>query len=221
MHCKYPNPNQGSNNIDFRDDMFTILLFNSTASTTSGRPLVNCAFIVKPCSACAGRPLGHHLSLWCVWCHENECVSMSLFWSASFSVSVRPNGALNKERRYGILPTLCIGIQSNGVCFSFPPPATTTAAFYKIIASFWMTCYDAAGRVLLDLAKPHPVPIGKPITTIAHNTSATSLYISWKPPPPDTILGEFLGYRITYRTRDKNNNDLREIYIRDSGVEVL
>lgn len=64
------------------------------------------------------------------------------------------------------------------------------------------------------------VPIGKPITTIAHNTSATSLYISWKPPPPDTILGEFLGYRITYRTRDKNNNDLREIYIRDSSVEV-
>lgn len=64
------------------------------------------------------------------------------------------------------------------------------------------------------------VPIGKPITTIAHNTSATSLYISWKPPPPDTILGEFLGYRITYRTRDKHTNDLREIYIRDSGVEV-
>lgn len=64
------------------------------------------------------------------------------------------------------------------------------------------------------------VPIGKPITTIAHNTSATSLYISWKPPPPDTILGEFLGYRITYRTRDKHNHDLREIYIRDSGVEV-
>lgn len=64
------------------------------------------------------------------------------------------------------------------------------------------------------------VPIGKPITTIAHNTSATSLYISWKPPPPDTILGEFLGYRITYRTRDKHHNDLREIYIRDSNVEV-
>lgn len=67
---------------------------------------------------------------------------------------------------------------------------------------------------------PSAVPIGKPITTIAHNTSATSLYISWKPPPPDTILGEFLGYRITYRTRDKHTNDLREIYIRDSGVEV-
>ncbi|XP_065074561.1 protein sidekick-1-like [Ochlerotatus camptorhynchus] len=63
------------------------------------------------------------------------------------------------------------------------------------------------------------VPTGKPVTTIAHNTSASSLYISWKPPPPDTILGEFLGYRITYRTRDRNPDDVQEIYIRDSSVE--
>ncbi|XP_055616400.1 protein sidekick-2-like [Toxorhynchites rutilus septentrionalis] len=63
------------------------------------------------------------------------------------------------------------------------------------------------------------VPTGKPVTTIAHNTSASSLYISWKPPPPDTILGEFLGYRITFRTRDRNPDDVKEIYIRDSSVE--
>ncbi|XP_058130396.1 protein sidekick-2-like [Anopheles ziemanni] len=62
-------------------------------------------------------------------------------------------------------------------------------------------------------------PTGKPVTTIAHNTSATSVYISWKPPPPDTILGEFLGYRITYRTRDRHPDDVKEIYIRDSTVE--
>lgn len=62
-------------------------------------------------------------------------------------------------------------------------------------------------------------PIGKPVTTIAHNTSATSIYISWKPPPPDTILGEFLGYRITYKVRDRNADPV-EIYIRDSSVEV-
>nr|XP_029727470.1 protein sidekick-2-like [Aedes albopictus] len=62
-------------------------------------------------------------------------------------------------------------------------------------------------------------PTGKPVTTIAHNTSASSLYISWKPPPPDTILGEFLGYRITYRKRDPNSEDVKEIYIRDSSVE--
>ncbi|XP_037919169.1 tyrosine-protein phosphatase 99A isoform X3 [Hermetia illucens] len=63
------------------------------------------------------------------------------------------------------------------------------------------------------------VPIGKPVTTIAHNTSSTSIYISWKPPPPDTILGEFLGYRITYRPRDKSPSSVKEIYLRDSTIE--
>lgn len=58
------------------------------------------------------------------------------------------------------------------------------------------------------------------MTTIAHNTSSSSIYISWKPPPPDTILGEFLGYRITYRVRDRHNDTTEEIYIRDSSVEV-
>ncbi|KAL9899426.1 protein tyrosine phosphatase 99A isoform 2-T2 [Glossina fuscipes fuscipes] len=62
-------------------------------------------------------------------------------------------------------------------------------------------------------------PTGKPVPTSAHNTSSTSVYIAWKPPPPDTILGEFLGYRITYRPRDRNPNDTKEIYIRDSTVE--
>lgn len=64
------------------------------------------------------------------------------------------------------------------------------------------------------------VPVGKPITTIAHNTSSSSIFISWKAPAPDTILGEFLGYRITYRVRDKHNDTTKEVYIRDSSVEV-
>lgn len=64
------------------------------------------------------------------------------------------------------------------------------------------------------------VPTGKPVTTTAHNTSSSSIYISWKPPAPDTILGEFLGYRITYKIRDKHNDTAKEIYIRDSSVEV-
>lgn len=54
----------------------------------------------------------------------------------------------------------------------------------------------------------------------AHNTSSTSVRISWKAPSLDTIHGEFLGYRITYRARDKQPEDIREIYIRDSNVEV-
>lgn len=63
-------------------------------------------------------------------------------------------------------------------------------------------------------------PVGKPVTTIAHNTSATSIYISWKAPPADTILGEFLGYRVTYKVRDRPASETHELYIRDSGVEV-
>ncbi|KAL5284294.1 PTPRZ1.2 family protein, partial [Megaselia abdita] len=62
-------------------------------------------------------------------------------------------------------------------------------------------------------------PTGKPVTTTAHNTSSTSIFISWKPPPPNTILGEFLGYRITVRPRDKNPSQESEIYIRDSTIE--
>jgi receptor-type tyrosine-protein phosphatase gamma len=45
-------------------------------------------------------------------------------------------------------------------------------------------------------------PSGKPRVTAAHNTSSTSLYLSWQPPEPNSIHGEFLGYRISYRPRD-------------------
>lgn len=63
-------------------------------------------------------------------------------------------------------------------------------------------------------------PTGKPVTTTAHNTSSTSIFIAWKPPPLNTIYGEFLGYRITYRPRDKGTSHEKEIYIRDNSVEV-
>ncbi|KAK9718919.1 Fibronectin type III domain [Popillia japonica] len=63
------------------------------------------------------------------------------------------------------------------------------------------------------------VPTGKPTITTAHNTSATALHISWRPPHHDTIHGEFLGYRISYRPRDKGIDAIKEIYIRDPSVE--
>lgn len=62
------------------------------------------------------------------------------------------------------------------------------------------------------------VPTGKPTITTAHNVSSTALHISWRPPHPDTIHGEFLGYRISYRPRDKGTST-EEIYIRDYKVE--
>jgi hypothetical protein len=57
----------------------------------------------------------------------------------------------------------------------------------------------------------------------AHNSSSSSVRISWKAPALNTIHGEFLGYRITYRVREKEKDkpeDIKEIYIRDSSVEV-
>ena len=66
----------------------------------------------------------------------------------------------------------------------------------------------------------HTVPAGKPTITTAHNTSSSSIYLSWKPPPLDTIYGEFLGYRITYHARDVKPENINEIFVRDSSVEV-
>lgn len=64
------------------------------------------------------------------------------------------------------------------------------------------------------------VPSGKPIITSAHNTSATSIYLAWKAPSPDTIHGEFLGYRIGYKPRDKPYMEEKEVYIRNPAIDV-
>ncbi|EEB18664.1 conserved hypothetical protein [Pediculus humanus corporis] len=65
----------------------------------------------------------------------------------------------------------------------------------------------------------HPLPDGKPTVTMAYNTSSTSIHISWRAPHKSTIHGEFLGYRISYRPREKADDDFKEIYIRDSNVD--
>lgn len=64
------------------------------------------------------------------------------------------------------------------------------------------------------------VPDGKPQVTSAHNTSSTSIYLSWKPPPRSSIHGEFLGYRLAYRQRDAGSDSVQEIFLRDPSIEV-
>lgn len=64
------------------------------------------------------------------------------------------------------------------------------------------------------------VPDGKPTVTMAYNMSSTSIHISWRAPHKSTIHGEFLGYRISYRPREKPDDEVKEIYIRDSNVDV-
>jgi hypothetical protein len=56
--------------------------------------------------------------------------------------------------------------------------------------------------------------------TAAHNTSSTSLYLSWQPPEPNSIHGEFLGYRISYRPRDVGAAKAVEVPIENPKATV-
>ncbi|XP_054721502.1 tyrosine-protein phosphatase 99A-like [Uloborus diversus] len=58
------------------------------------------------------------------------------------------------------------------------------------------------------------IPDGKPNITYAHNTSSSSILLRWAPPPHHTLHGEFLGYRITYRLRERARGE-REVTLRD------
>ncbi|XP_028968675.1 tyrosine-protein phosphatase 99A [Galendromus occidentalis] len=61
------------------------------------------------------------------------------------------------------------------------------------------------------------IPEGKPHIVYAQNTSSTSIRIQWTPPPKNTIHGEFEGYRITYKQRERAETDEpREVIIRNS-----
>ena len=63
-------------------------------------------------------------------------------------------------------------------------------------------------------------PSGKPRVTAAHNTSSTSLYLSWQAPELNTIHGEFLGYKISYRPRDVSEVKAVDIPIENPRATV-
>ena len=44
-------------------------------------------------------------------------------------------------------------------------------------------------------------PTGKPTITEARNQSSSSIHLAWHPPHPDTLHGEFLGYKLSIRIR--------------------
>ncbi|KYM79703.1 Protein sidekick-2 [Atta colombica] len=92
------------------------------------------------------------------------------------------------------------------------------------VYSFRVAAINALGRSKPSQASYYMVtlreiPEGKPTITAAHNTSATSIYLAWKPPSRDTIHGEFLGYRIGYRRREKADEEMKNVYIRDPAVD--
>lgn len=63
------------------------------------------------------------------------------------------------------------------------------------------------------------VPDGKPNITYAHNTSSSTILLQWAAPPKHTLHGEFLGYRITYKLRERARGE-REIILRDPVATV-
>eukprot|EP00095_Tigriopus_kingsejongensis_P008769 maker-scaffold151_size306168-snap-gene-2.8 protein:Tk08769 transcript:maker-scaffold151_size306168-snap-gene-2.8-mRNA-1 annotation:"unnamed protein product" len=89
--------------------------------------------------------------------------------------------------------------------------------------SFRITAVNAIGRshhskesyYMITLRE---VPSGKPTITAAHNTSSTSIQISWRPPNVKTIHGEFLGYRIAYKPRNSGAEAVKEISIKDPSI---
>eukprot|EP00090_Calanus_glacialis_P013507 TRINITY_DN22191_c0_g1_i1.p1 TRINITY_DN22191_c0_g1~~TRINITY_DN22191_c0_g1_i1.p1 ORF type:complete len:1215 (-),score=130.86 TRINITY_DN22191_c0_g1_i1:761-4405(-) len=62
------------------------------------------------------------------------------------------------------------------------------------------------------------VPSGKPTITSAHNTSSDSIYLAWEPPHPSTLHGEFLGYQLSYRSRDAEKSNVTKIKIKGPNV---
>ena len=54
----------------------------------------------------------------------------------------------------------------------------------------------------------------------AHNTSATSLLLRWRPLAAEQLRGEFQAYRITYRERNGSADTLQEVRIRDEETQV-
>ncbi|CAG0920596.1 unnamed protein product [Notodromas monacha] len=65
---------------------------------------------------------------------------------------------------------------------------------------------SAASEPSFETVTLREVPSGKPVITAAQNTSATSVRVDWAPPTPDSLHGEFLGYRLSYKPRDAAGN---------------
>jgi hypothetical protein len=56
--------------------------------------------------------------------------------------------------------------------------------------------------------------------TAAHNSSSTSVYLEWTPPPVNSLHGEFLGYLLSYRPRDASPTQAEEVRLADHGLKV-
>lgn len=64
------------------------------------------------------------------------------------------------------------------------------------------------------------VPEGSPQIIQASNmNSSNSIKLAWLPPPNNTINGELVGFKITYRPRDQPQKET-EITLENSNIQV-
>nr|CAH0108118.1 unnamed protein product [Daphnia galeata] len=90
---------------------------------------------------------------------------------------------------------------------------TISTVLYRLLFSYFFV-------ILIFVRFFLTVPDGKPQVTSAHNSSSTSIYLNWKPPPKSSIHGEFLGYRLAYKPRDDTSPEsVQEIFLRDPSIE--
>ena len=65
-------------------------------------------------------------------------------------------------------------------------------------------------------------PSAQPVIVSTSNTSASSVRVDWVRPHQDTIHGEFLGYKLTYRQRNGTEQEMspREVFIKNPESTV-
>lgn len=118
-------------------------------------------------------------------------------------------------------------VSSDVTSLTIPGLHPFTVYSFRVIAVFSdnVTSVSEESYYMVTLRE---APSGSPTITMAHNISSNALYLSWEPPHPLTINGEFLGYKLTYESRDTarasgrsksvvmiKNPDIREFILRD------
>lgn len=109
-------------------------------------------------------------------------------------------------------------------------PTENNSTVYSVIGlkpfnvySFRVSAVNGVGQSLESeesyyMITLREVPSGKPTITSAHNTSSDSIYLAWEPPHPSTLHGEFLGYQLSYRSRDAEKSNVTKIKIKGPNV---
>ena len=67
-------------------------------------------------------------------------------------------------------------------------------------------------------------PTSPPLNVTAHNTSSTSIFVTWSPPPSDNIPGILLGYEVSYTPSEPeishNSSTIRRVMLCSCNTSI-